>query len=389
MIYLDNNATTPPLPEVIAIVRQALERTWGNPSSIHRIGSEAKRLVELAREQVASLVGSSPANVVFTSGGTEGANMALAGFLAQQPGRRVVVTSRMEHSAVREFSQRLALRGTEVLWLPNDRRGVVEADALAEILSRRAAEIAVVSVMAANNETGVIQPWERIGALCREAGVRYHCDATQWAGRMPLSMGDAPVDAVSFAAHKFHGPKGAGAVVLRAGQRLEPFVTGGSQERSRRGGTENVPAIAGMGVACEMAAAWLADPRGREEGLARRELFEALLRASAPEAVVNGGDAPRLWNTSNVGFPRLESEALLLLLSEHGVAGSAGSACASGSLEPSPILRAMNIPPDVAHGSVRFSQSRFTTEDELRRAAEVIDQCVQRLRKSSAALGVG
>jgi len=386
MIYFDNNATTQPLPEVVDAVREGMELVWGNPSSVHRSGNEAKQRVELAREQVGRMIGVPPRDVVFTSGGTEGANLAILGSIAAQRGRTVVVTSRLEHSAVRELSQQLAARGIEVIWLPNSRDGVVDADAARATIQARSNDIAIVSVMAANNETGVIQPWREIGRHCRECGVRFHCDATQWAGRMPTDLSIEAVDLFSFAPHKFHGPKGVGALAIRQGVRLGSLVVGGPQERKRRGGTENVPAIMGFGVAAEAARNWIANPSNPATVAARRDRLERLLMAGAADAEVTGIKVPRIWNTTNIGFPRLEAEAMLLLLSERGVAASAGSACSSGSLEASPILRAMNLPPDLAHGSVRFSLSRFTTDDEIDRGATIILECAAKLRASMASL---
>lgn len=385
-IYLDNNATTQPLPEVVAAMLEGLQTFWGNPSSIHRPGNEAKQRVELAREQVGHLVGAAPRDVIFTSGGTEGANLAIIGSLAVQRGRNMIITSKLEHSAVRELAQQLAARGTEVIWLPNSRDGVVDAAALSDLLRTRAKDVALVSVMAANNETGVIQPWREIGQCCRDHGVRFHCDATQWAGRMPMDLAKEPIDLLSFAPHKFHGPKGVGALVVRQGVRIAPFVVGGSQERKRRGGTENVPSIMGFGVAAAAARTWISDARNPAAVARLRDRLEQLLLAGAPDAIVNGASVPRIWNTTNIGVPRLEAEAMLLLLSERGVAASAGSACSSGSLEASPILRAMDLAPDLAHGSVRFSLSRFTTDEEVTEGARIILECAARLRVSSAAL---
>ncbi|MBX3355970.1 MAG: aminotransferase class V-fold PLP-dependent enzyme [Phycisphaeraceae bacterium] len=385
-IYFDNNATTQPLPEVIRAVQEGMVRTWGNPSSIHRFGNEAKQQVELAREKVANLVGSVARDVIFTSGGTEGANLALVGSLQAQQGRQVIVTTRIEHSAVRELAQQLAARGVEVIWLPNSGDGVVDTDALRSLLAARAKEIALVSVMAANNETGVIQHWRDMGRLCREHGVRFHCDATQWAGRMPTNLAEEAVDLFSFAPHKFHGPKGVGALIVRQGVRLGSLVVGGPQERKRRGGTEAVPAIMGFGAAAECAREWISDPEHPNAVRRRRDRLEMLLLEGAPNARVNGALVPRIWNTTNIGFPCLEAEAMLLLFSERGICASAGSACSSGSLEASPILRAMDVPPDLAHGSVRFSLSRFTTDEEIEVGAKLILECAARLRASSRAL---
>lgn len=382
--YLDCNATTRPLPEVVAAMAGALEHGWGNPSSVHRAGIDARHSVELARESVARLLGAQPREVVFTGGGTESASLAIAGTLDAVAGPRTLVTMRTEHSAVREACEALEARGrARVAWVPAGADGVVDLAALDAALDAHAGDVALVSVMWANNETGVLQPVHSIGERCRARGVRFHCDATQWVGRMPTDVANLPVDLVTASAHKFHGPKGVGVLWVRGGVRVLPQVIGGPQERDRRGGTENVAGIVGTGVAADAAVAWLADPAGRERGAAMRDDFERAVLAAVPDAVVNGGSAQRLWNTTNIGFPGLEAEALLLLLSERGVAASAGAACSSGSLDPSPVLLAMGVPPRIAHGSVRFSIARTTTEEELRIAAEEVAACVARLRRSA------
>jgi cysteine desulfurase len=382
--YLDCNATTEPLPEVVAAVADSLARGWGNPSSVHRAGIDARHSVELARESVARLLGGSEREVVFTSGGTESAWLAIAGTLDALAGPRTVVTTRTEHSAVREACEALERRGrARVAWVPAGADGVIDLDALDAALAANAGDTALVSVMWANNETGVVQPVQAIGERCRERGVRFHCDATQWAGRMPTALASMPVDLATVSAHKFHGPKGVGALWARGGVRVEAQVVGGPQERERRGGTENVPGIVGMGVAADAARAWLADPAARAAGAAARDAFERAVCAAVPDAVVNGAGAERLWNTSNIGFPGLEAEAMLLLLSERGVAASAGAACSSGSLDPSPVLLAMGVPARVAHGSVRFSTSRRTRPEELQSAARIVPECVARLRRSA------
>lgn len=382
--YLDCNATTRPLPEVVAAMAGALEHGWGNPSSVHRAGIDARHSVELARESVARLLGAQPREVVFTGGGTESASLAIAGTLDALAGPRTLVTMRTEHSAVREACEALEARGrARVAWVPAGADGVIDLDALDAALDAHAGDVALVSVMWANNETGVLQPVRSIGERCRARGVRFHCDATQWVGRTPTDVANLPVDLVTASAHKFHGPKGVGVLWVRGGVRVLPQVIGGPQERDRRGGTENVAGIVGAGVAADAAVAWLADPAGRERGAAMRDDFERAVLAAVPDAVVNGGSAQRLWNTTNIGFPGLEAEALLLLLSERGVAASAGAACSSGSLDPSPVLLAMGVPPRIAHGSVRFSIARTTTEEELRIAAEEVAACVARLRRSA------
>lgn len=387
-IYLDSNATTEPAPEVVDAVARAMRDTWANPSSVHRAGGEAKRVVELARESVARLVGCQERELVFTSGGTEGANLAIRGSLeylsTTDPARRVLVTTKFEHSAVRELAQHLEKRGTEVVWLPGSAAlpGTPDLDALEALLAARRDDIALVSLMWANNETGAVTDITRAGAMCRDAGVRLHTDATQWIGKMPTDLASLQVDLASFAAHKFHGPKGVGGLYVRRTIRIAPQSYGGPQERERRGGTENVGAIAGMGVASDLSRAWLAT-EGHLRGALLRNRFEQAV-ASATNAVVHAGNAPRLWNTTNIGFARLEAEAILLLLSERGVFASAGAACSSGSLDPSPVLLAMGIDPEVAHGSIRFSLSRETTESDCTEAAQRVIAAIHRLRASTS-----
>ncbi len=380
-IYLDSNATTRPADVVVRAMDEALRRHWANPSSVHRAGQAVRHEVELAREEVARLLGCRDREIVFTSGGTEADNLALLGSLAARPRRRVLVTNRLEHSAVRETAEKLEAAGTEVVWLEVDGLGVVRLDVLADVLARRADEIAVVSVMWANNETGVIQPVEAIATMCREHGVRFHTDAVQWVGKMPLRLGESPIDLLSLSAHKFHGPKGSGALFVRAGVRLDSRAIGGPQERGRRGGTENVPGILGLGAAAAHARVWL-ETAERERLEAVRDDFERRIVAAIDEAAVNGAASPRMWNTSNIGFRRLEAEAILLLLSERGICATAGAACSSGSLDPSPVLLAMGIAADYAHGSVRFSLSRDTTRSEIDAAIEIIQEVVARLRAS-------
>jgi cysteine desulfurase len=382
-IHLDHNATTRPAPEVVAAMREALESCWGNPSSVHRAGIEARQRVELARASVARLFGCRDREVVFTSGGTESASLAIRGTLEhfEDSPRQVLVTSGLEHSAVRECAERCAARGVEVCWLPHGSDGVVEVDALRELLAARSSEIALVSLMWANNETGVIAPVAEIGAICRERGVRFHCDAVQWAGRLPLDFSTLPIDLLTFSGHKFHGPKGVGGLLVGGGVRLASQIVGGPQERERRGGTENVPGIVGLGAAAERARAEIAE--GRWERIAAlRDRFERAVLARCDGAVANASAAPRLPNTSNLGFPRLEAEAILVVLSERGVHASAGAACSSGSLDPSPVLLAMGLPREIAHGSVRFSLGPETTAEELDRSVDEIAGAVDRLSRS-------
>jgi cysteine desulfurase len=391
-IYLDSNATTRPADEVVEAVARTMREAWANPSSVHRAGGEAKRELELARESVARLVGCQERELVFTSGGTEGANMAIRGllehFATHDPARRVLVTTRFEHSAVRELAQQCEKRGVEVVWLPGapTAPGTPDLDALEALLLARAGEIAIVSLMWANNETGAITDIARAGALCREHGVRFHTDATQWVGKMPTDFAALQVDLASFAAHKLHGPKGVGALYVRRNVRVTPQTYGGPQERERRGGTENLAAIVGFGVAADLAREWLAGD-GCARSAALRDRFEQTV-AQATEGVIHAQHVPRLWNTTNIGFAKLEAEAILLLLSERGVFASAGAACSSGSLDPSPVLLAMGIAPELAHGSIRFSLSRETTAAECDEAARRVIAAIGRLRASTnAAVG--
>ncbi len=392
-IYLDANATTQPSPEVCRVIDEANRELWANPSSVHRFGQQVRRHIELARRQVAELLHVKPNAIVFTSGGTESNNLALRGVLdratPELPG--TLITSRVEHSAVREPAEAFALRGVSTVWVPVDGDGVVDVAAIAEAAAA-ATGVTLVSVQWANNETGTIQPIAEIAATLadinatrREAhrpAVLFHVDATQAAGKLAMDLEAVPVDLLTIASHKFYGPKGAGALYVRRGVRLVRQTVGGPQEVDRRGGTEHVPGILGTGVAAEQAAAFLQDPAAIRRIGALRDRFEHEVCAALPDTVVNCRDARcgRLWNTANLAFPRLEAEAILLGLSERGVFASAGAACSSGSLEPSPVLRAMHIPDPLAHGSVRFSLSRTTTDAEIDAAVPVVLRVVARLR---------
>lgn len=392
MIYLDNNATTRPAEEVVVAIEKSLRENWGNPSSLYTGGARAREAVELARQQVAQLVGCSPREIILTSGGTESCNLALAGslggYLAADHGKRkVIVTTRFEHSAVRECSQELSNRfvneGAEVVWLEGGRDGVIDTQTLEHLLQKRANEIAIVSVMWVNNETGVLQPIAQLGSLCRQYGVRFHTDATQWVGRMPTDLSSIEVDLLTLSAHKFQGPKGVGALYCRRGTMLRSAMIGGPQERDRRGGTENVSGIIGMGVAAELALRWLNQtPNPWTDFEALRNQFEALVCAGVPNAIVLANQNLRVWNTSNIAFTNLEAEAVLVNLAKHGVAASAGAACSSGSLDPSPVLLAMGVAPEIAHGAVRFSISRNTTHKEIISAANAVIESVQQLSRS-------
>ena len=390
-IYLDNNATTRPDDAVASAVDAAQRELWANPSSVHRFGQEVRQQVELARRAVAGLIGAPARGLVWTSGGTEANNLALRGALA---GGGALITTAIEHAAVREPAEDLARAGVQVVDLPLASGGQVEPATLAQALAACDADAGpvLVSVMWANNETGVVQPVAELAAVVAGArqdaaaqGVRraiwLHTDATQAVGKLPVDVGAAGVDLLTLAAHKLHGPKGVGGLYVGPGVRLRPVQRGGPQERERRGGTENVPGVIGFGVAAGQAADFVNDAARVAELEGLRDQLEQRVRAACPAVVVNGAGAPRLWNTANLGFRGLLAEAILLGLSERGVCASAGAACSSGSLEPSPVLRAMQIDEAVAHGSVRLSLSRQTTGQEVEAAADALIAVVQRLGK--------
>lgn len=377
-IHLDNNATTRPTPQACAAVARGMETLWHNPSSVHRPGQEARHALELARAQLAALLGVQPRRLVITASGTESILLAIRGTLAATH-KRTLITTAVEHAAIRDLAEQLAHEGVTVKHIPLSPCGVAEPAALEPLLND---DTALVSVQWANNETGAIHPIADLARLCRSRAIPFHTDATQWVGKMPtdLSAPDAPpVDLLTASAHKFHGPKGVGLLSIAAHARLRPVMPG-SQELGRRAGTENLAAILGAGVAAEQALAWLADAGERVRLTRLRDTFEADVISKCPGAHTNPAPTcPRLWNTTNIAFPRLEAEALLMAFSERGLAASAGAACSSGSLDPSPVLLAMGVPAPSAHGSVRFSLSRDTTEQELRDAAEIIGTVVQRL----------
>jgi cysteine desulfurase len=360
VIYLDNNATTQTLPEVQEAMAEALRELYANPSSIHQFGQAVRHRVEIAREQVARLIGASSREIVFTSGGTESINLAIRGALRSHPGRRRVVTTAVEHSAVLQVVQRLAEEGYDVQYVGVDREGRINQT---QWESKITPDTALVSFMHANNETGVIWDVKHLGDLAAKSGALIHVDAVQSAGKIPIDVTQWPAHLVSLSAHKFHGPKGVGALYIRRRTRIEPQIVGGSQESERRGGTENVDGIIGMGVAAE-AAMRECQSVAQKVGCLRDALETGIL-GSIPGTHVQGAAASRIYNTSNISFEGLQSEAVLMVLSEAGICASAGAACSSGSLEPSHVLKAMGLDDAVAHGAVRFSLSRFNTEVEI------------------------
>ncbi|HWP60444.1 MAG TPA: cysteine desulfurase NifS [Candidatus Acidoferrales bacterium] len=375
-IYFDNNSTTRVAPEVLEAMLPYFGDLYGNPSSIHRFGSQVARKIEAAREQVAALVGAAdPAEIVFTSCGTEGDNAAIFSALESNPGKKHIVTTKVEHPAVLGFCQHLEKKGFQVTWLGVDRDGRLD---LGEVEAALTDATAVVSVMLANNETGVVFPVEQIGALAKSKGILFHVDAVQAAGKLPLNVKDSPIDFLTISGHKFHAPKGVGALYVRRGITFRPMLVGGHQERRRRAGTENTASIIGMGKAAELALAHLAEETARVRKL--RDQLESSLLASCPGAVVNGAGAPRLCNTSNVSFEGVDGEAVLVLLDEHGICASTGSACTAGSTEPSHVLRAMAVPAHLLQGTVRFSLGRYNTEEEVAFVSEKMPLILERLR---------
>lgn len=374
-IYLDNNATTRPDPRVVEAMLPFLTERYANPSSVHLFGQQVRHAVETAREQVAAALRSKPRQIVFTGGGTEANALAIRGALAGRPDKRHFITTAVEHDSVLRLAEQLQKEGYRVTYLGVDTLGRLD---MAELQASLDDETALVSVMHANNETGVLFPIEEIGKLTAARGVPLHVDATQTVGKLPVDVSRLPVQLLTLAAHKFHGPKGAGAVYVGRGVRIRPQVLGGHQERDLRAGTENVAGIVGMGVAIQLAMDHLDEENTRVRAL--RDRLERGILERISIAHVNGDREHRLPNTTNIGFEALEAEAVLMLLSKEGVCVSSGSACSSGSLEPSHVLKAMGIDPRIAHGAVRFSLSRFTTDEEIERTLEIVPAAIERLR---------
>jgi len=376
-IYLDNNATTPVAPEVFEAMRPFYTEHFGNPSSGHRMGDRPASAMREARARVAAFLGCSDAEVVFTSCGTESDNLAIRGVVEAARDRRHVVTTAVEHSAVLNPIKRLASSGHDVTILGVDRAGRIDLDELRASLRD---DTALVSAMFANNETGVIFPIARIAEIAHERGVPLHTDAVQAVGKVPVDVSAMGIDLLAAAAHKLHGPKGVGALVVRKGTKWSPVFLGGSQERSRRPGTENVAGIAAMAAACDFAGSHLA--RYQTQVRALRDRFERDLRDRVPDIFINGAECERLPNTSNIGFRGVDAHALLVLLDEAGICASAGSACKSGAGASSHVLSAMGLTPDEASCCLRFSLSVLTTEAEIGYCTEHIPRIVEGMRRN-------
>ena len=378
-IYLDNNATTRVAPEVLEAMLPCYQNAYGNASSVHALGQEAKGLLDNARQQLAHLLNAEANEVVFTSGGTESDNLAIRGVAEASPRpRKHIITTRVEHHAVLHTCQALQKSGIDVTYLPVNGEGLVDPQDVRKAIT---ADTILISVMHSNNEIGTTQALREIGQVALEHDVYFHTDAVQAAGKLVLDVDDLNVDLLSVAGHKFHAPKGVGALYVRKGTRLRPLFFGGAHERNRRAGTENVPQIVGLGAAAELAGKSLED-RARSIG-ELRDYFENEVRRRIPEVALNGSRILRISNTSNLRFERADSESLVINMDLAGVACSTGSACASGSIEPSHVLLALGLPIEQAFSSVRFSLSRYTTRDEIESVLEILPGVVSRCRESS------
>jgi cysteine desulfurase len=378
VVYLDNNATTKTAPEVVESMLPYFTELYGNPSSMHSFGGQVARQVQQAREHVAGIIGADPMEIVFTSCGTESDNAAIWGTLNSYPPKNHIITTRVEHPAVGNLTTYLSKKGYKVTTLPVDREGRLDLDHLSAAITE---ETALVSIMWANNETGVLFPIEKIAQMVKSRGVVFHTDAVQAVGKLPIDLSKIPVDLLSFSGHKLHAPKGIGVLYIRKGTRFTPFMIGGHQERGRRGGTENVPYIIGLGKACERAQKNLDLQNDRVRAL--RDRLEQGIMKTVPKCLINGHPEERLGNTLSISFEYVEGESILLLLSNLGICASSGSACTSGSLEPSHVLRAMGVPFTAAHGSIRFSLSTYNTEEEIDYVLENLPPIISRLRAIS------
>lgn len=378
MIYLDNNATTRVLPEVLEAMLPFYRELWGNPSSLHPFGAQVAKYIGQARENVASLIGAQRASeIIFTSGGTESNNLAIRGVLQANPTKRHLVTTQVEHPSVLALCQQLEKENFEVTYLPVKRNGDLE---LADLEKAIRPDTGLVSILWANNETGVIFPIEAIAKICLEKKVVLHVDATQAIGKIPIDLKKVPIQLLSLSGHKFHAPKGIGALYVRRGTKLQPQIFGGHQERSHRAGTENVAGIVGLGKAAELAKQRL-ENGAMEKIETRRDQFEAEVLKSFSRARTNGGDSKRLPNTSSLAFEGLEGEAICLLLGEEDICVSTGSACSAGSLEPSHVLKAMGLNVKQARGTIRVSLSFETTPEEIDQTTHTLKKIVSRLAR--------
>ncbi|MGD0078134.1 MAG: cysteine desulfurase NifS [Sedimentisphaerales bacterium] len=377
-IYFDNNATTKVAEEVLDEIQPYFCELYGNPSSMHTFGGQVGIKIREAREKIAALLGCEPAEIIFTAGGTEGDNTAIKGTLAAYPEKRKIITTRVEHPAVLSVCRELENQGYTLVELAVDKYGRLD---LAELENQLDDETAIVTIMFANNETGVIFPVEKIAEMVTSKGIVFHTDAVQAVGKFPINLSKSGIDLLSLSGHKLHAPKGVGVLFVRKGTRLAPFMLGGHQEGGRRAGTENVPGIIGLGKACELAMQNFDQENKKVRTL--RDKLEKKILEKCPDCMVNGDTENRLPNTTNISFEFIEGESILLMLDKFGICASSGSACTSGSLEPSHVLRAMGIPYTAAHGSIRFSLSRYNTEEEVDFTVEKLPPIISRLRELS------
>ncbi len=378
VIYFDNNATTAVAPEVFEAMRPFLTELYGNPSSIHLFGGQVAAHIETAREQLASLLGAAPTEVIFTSCGTESDSAAIHSALNLCPKRNKLVISKVEHPAVLNLGKDLERRGYRVSLIPVDGKGRLDMERAAELIDD---DTAVVSVMWANNETGNLYPVAELAELAHKNGALFHTDAVQAVGKIPMNLDDMSIDFLSLSGHKLHAPKGVGALYVKRGVRFRPFIVGGHQESGRRAGTENVASVVGLGKAAELAAAHITEETVLVGKL--RDKLEKTILETIPNVRVNGDPEHRLPNTTNISFEYIEGESILMLLDMFGICASSGSACTTGSLEPSHVLRAMGIPYTAAHGAIRFSLSRYNTMEEVDFVLEKLPPVIARLREIS------
>lgn len=377
-IYMDNNATTKVDERVVAEMLPYLSELYGNPSSMHSFGGQVGKKIQLARQQVATLLGCLPEEIIFTSCGTESDNHAIRGTLTMAGNKRKVITSRVEHPAVLGTCRELEQRGYHVVEISVGNDGNIDMNEYQRALND---DTAIVSVMYANNETGVVFPIEQLAAMAKDRGIVFHTDAVQAVGKIPINLAESNIDLLSLSGHKLHAPKGIGVLYVRKGTRLAPFMLGGHQESGKRAGTENVAGIVALGKACRLAAENIEDENTRVKQL--RDRLEKKILESCPDSFVNGNVDNRLPNTTNISFEYIEGESILMLLNQYGICASSGSACTSGSLEPSHVLRAMGVPFTAAHGSIRFSLSRYNNEQEVDFVAEKLPPIINRLRELS------
>jgi len=377
-IYLDNNATSKVAPEVLEAMIPYFGDLYGNPSSAHSFGGQVGRKIREAREKVAALIGADPGEILFTSCGTESDNAAVLSALSTQEDKRHVVTSRVEHPAIKGLGLHLSQKGFRVTEVPVNGEGILDMDFYEKSLTP---DTAVVSLMWANNETGVLFPVEEAAEMAKQRGILFHTDAVQAGGKITIDMKRSAISMLSLSGHKLHAPKGIGVLYVRKGTRFSPLIIGGHQEKGRRGGTENTASIIGLGVACELALRRMEEENTRVKSM--RDRLEAELLARIPKSKINGAPSNRLPNTTNISFEFVEGEAILLMMDELGICASSGSACTSGSLQPSHVLRAMGVPFTMAHGSIRFSLSVYNTDEEVDFVVRELPPIIEKLRSMS------